>query len=230
MAQEIGRDALFREFFRREPTKDELQWFDRLESLMCIPKDDSLWFYVMMCEFYDERHKKRLQDIERVSEEAAKGAADKAIERIAGTVVKRADELATEKDLGFNWRSWALLMSPVVLLGAMTFSAGYVMGSGNYPFWVQPKNAIHVVLGWVLNAPAGWILLLACSPFIYEIYGKCVREIRDNRRFGQPVSRDTFILYAKIVACLGALGLLAIVMLYLTGLDFIYRRFLFFLD
>jgi hypothetical protein len=43
MAQELGRDALFREFFRREPTKDELQWFDRLENLMGIPRDDSLW-------------------------------------------------------------------------------------------------------------------------------------------------------------------------------------------
>jgi hypothetical protein len=74
-----GRDALFQEFFGREPTKEELQRFDRLESLMGVPRDDSLWYYVLINEFYDDRLKNSLADVERVASDAA----NKALEKIA---------------------------------------------------------------------------------------------------------------------------------------------------
>ena len=221
-----GRDALFRAFLNRDPTSEEIQRLDRLEQLMGIHDDDSLWYGVIIGEIYDERLAKRLTDIDNV----ASGAADKALEKIASAVVEKADELAAQKDKGFTWRSLALLMVPVILLCAVTFNAGYVMGSGNYPFWVRSQNAFQLTLGWFLSVPSGWIALLGCSPFVFEFYSKCVKKILDNKRFGKPAGKENLILYAKAIACLVVLAITAVVMIYLTGANFMFQRFTFFLD
>jgi hypothetical protein len=161
-----GRDALFQEFFGREPTKDELQRFDRMENLMGIPRDDAIWYFVLIHEFYDDHMRNRLADVARVSDDAA----GRALEKIAEVVAEKADSLAAQKDKGFILRSWAFMMSLVVLLCAAVFNAGYVMGSGTYPFWLRPQSGMWRVLGWFLNVPSGWILLLGSGPFLFEIY------------------------------------------------------------
>jgi len=222
----VGRDALFRAFLNRDPTKEELQRLDRLGQLMGIHDDDSLWYNVIIGEIYEDRLAKRLTDIDNV----ASGAADKALVRIAEAVVEKADELAAQKDKGFTWRSLALLMVPVILVCAVTFNAGYVMGNGHYPNWVRSQNTFQLTLGWFLSVPSGWIALLGCSPIVFEFYSKYTKKIMDNKRFGRPAGKENLVLYAKSIACLVVLALTAVIMLYLTGANFMFQRFTFFLD
>jgi hypothetical protein len=209
-----GRDALFQEFFGREPTKEELQRFDRLENIMGVPRDDSIWYYVLLNEFYDDRLKNSLANVERVADDAA----SRALEKIAEAVVEKADSLAAQKHKGFMWRSWGLMMSFMVLLCAAVFNAGYVAGSGSYPFWLRPGSALSWTLGWFLNVPSGWILLLGSGPFLFEIHTECSKKITANKRFG--VNEEEYIaLFIKSIASLVVLGFAGLIVLYLTALS-----------
>ena len=216
MAQ--GRDALFQEFFGREPTKEELQRFDRMENIMGVPRDDTVWYFVLIHEFYDDRMKNRLADVDRVAD----GAANKALEKIAGAVVEKADSLAAQKDRGFMWRSWGLLMSSIVLLCAAVFNAGHVMGNGHYPFWLRSGSGLSRTLGWFLNVPSGWILLLGSGPFLFEIYTGCSKKITSNKRFGVN-EEENIVLYVKSIASLVVLGFIGLMVLYLTVLNFAFQ-------
>jgi hypothetical protein len=215
---EQGRDALFQEFFGRVPTKEELQRFDRMESLMGIPRDDSLWYYVLVNEFYDDRLKNRLAEIDRVADSAA----NRALEKIAEAVGEKADSLAEQKNRGFMWRSWSLLMSFIVLLCAAVFNAGYVMGNGHNPFWLRPENGFRRIAGWFLNVPSGWILLLGSGPFLLEIYSNSMKKITANKRFGVN-EKENIVLYVKAITSLVALGFIGLIVLYLTGLNLVFR-------
>jgi hypothetical protein len=211
-----ARDALFQEFFGRAPTQEELQRFDRIGALMEVGQDDSLWYFILVNEFYDDRLKSRLADVER----AANGAADRALEKIAEAVGEKADSLAAQKDKGFIWRSWGLLMGFTVLLCTAVFNAGYVMGSGRYPFWLRSENGFRRIAGWLLNVPSGWILLLGSGPFLFEVYSGSMKKITTNKRFGIE-GNGNIVLYVKSIASLAALVFVGLTVLYLTGLNLV---------
>lgn len=174
------RDQFFQELFNRPPTPEEQHHFDRLGSLMSLAQDDSMWYVILVNEFYDNRLKSRLNDIEAVSNSAAKAA----LVKIGEAVEEKAEEIAVIKNQGFFWRSWGMMMSMVVLLGAICVNAGYVMGSGKYPFWLAPENTLSKIAGYFLNVPSGWILLLGSSPFLLKSFFESVSALKRNSRLG----------------------------------------------
>ena len=113
-------------------------------------------------------------------------------------------------------------MSFIVLLCAAVFNAGYVMGSGRYPFWLRSGSGLSRSLGWFLNVPSGWILLLGSGPFLFEIYRECSKKINTNKRFGVN-EEENIVLYIKSIASLVALGLIGLIVLYLTGLNAMFQ-------
>lgn len=174
------RDQFFQELFNRPPTPEEQHLFDRLGSLMSLAQDDSMWYVILVNEFYDNRLKSRLNDIEAVSNSAAKAA----LVKIGEAVEEKAEEIAVIKNQGFLWRSWGMMMSMVVLLGAICVNAGYVMGSGKYPFWLAPEKTLSKIAGYFLNVPSGWILLLGSSPFLLKSFFESASIIKRNSRLG----------------------------------------------
>lgn len=196
-----GRDALFQELFGRDPSKDELQRFDRMGSLMGLTQDDSMWYVIIVNEFYDDRLKNRLLEVDRVAE----GAAKKALLQIAESVVAKADSLAAQRNRGAAWRAGALSAALSTLLCAVALNAGYVMGSGNYPFWMAPKNGLQKIAGWFLNVPSGWIFLLGSSPFLVATVAENSGKIAANKRLGLKNNPESFLKSA-----LGALALVLI--------------------
>lgn len=174
------RDQFFQELFNRPPTPEEQHHFDRLGSLMSLAQDDSMWYVILVNEFYDNRLKSRLNDVEAASNSAAKAA----LVKIGEAVEEKAEEIAVMKNQGFLWRSWGMMMSMVVLLGAICVNAGYVMGSGKYPFWLAPENTLSKIAGYFLNVPSGWILLLGSSPFLLKSFFESVSALKRNSRLG----------------------------------------------
>ena len=212
----VGRDAIFRAFLNRHPTTEERQRLDHMAVLMGLDHDDPHWYVIIVQEMYDDRLKNRLAEVDRVAE----GAADKALAKIAEAVVEKAEELAAKKNQSVAWQSWGLMMTPLVLFGAAVFNAGYMMGSGNPPFWIRAeRTGLVQVLGWFLNVPSGWILLLGSAPFLFKIYIDCSREIFNRERFGEIIHfQKKFLLYAKAAASLLALAFIGLIVLYFTGI------------
>jgi hypothetical protein len=206
-----GRDALFQELFGRAPNQEELQRFDRIGSLMELSLDDSLWYFILVNEFYDDRMKNRLAEIDRVTESAV----NKALTEIAETAGKTPGGLSSREGKGVG-RSWGLGF--MVLLCAVMFNSGYVMGSGASPLWPRPESGFRHVIGWLLNVPSGWIILLGSGPYLFDVYTECTKKITANKRFGIE-GKENVVLYVKALASLGVLALIVLLVLYVTGMS-----------
>jgi hypothetical protein len=169
-----GRDAFFQELFGRAPTADELRRFDRMGALMSLASDDSMWYVILVNEFYENRLKARLSDLDRVAEDAA----EKTLAKISEAVYLKADELAARKSRGFMWRAQGFALSMTLLLCAVTMNAGYMMGSGKDPFWIRPGNSGERILSWFFNVPSGWLVLLGSGPFLVETLQESIEKLR----------------------------------------------------
>jgi hypothetical protein len=184
-----GRDAFFQELFGRAPTAEEIRRFDRMGALASLSPDDSLWYAILVSEFYEDRLNTRLAEIDRVADNAA----EKALAKISEAVYVKADELAARKEQGFMWRAQGFAMSMVLLLCAVTLNAGYMMGSGKDPFWLRPGNAGERILSWFFNVPSGWIVVIGAGPFLAEVF----RESVEKLRLGSD--RDIFLPLLKAI-------------------------------
>ena len=108
----------------------------------------------------------------------ADNAAEAALVRISEAVYQKSDDLAVQKNRGFMLRSWGFAQSMTLLLCVIALNARYVMGSGNYPFWLRPGNSVERILGWFFNVPSGWLVVLGCGPFLTEILRESIEKLR----------------------------------------------------
>ena len=200
----MTRDDFFQQLFQRPPTQEEQHRFDRFGNVMNLANDDSMWYVILVNEFYDNRLESRLQDVENVANSAAKAA----LVKIGEAVNDKAEEIAAVRNQGFLWRSWGLMLSLVVLFGAVCVNAGYVMGSGKYPFWLTPQEGLMKVAGYFLNVPSGWILLIGCSPFLLNNFQSAMAASKRNARLGVKTGNGALALQA-----MGSLVLFVIILL-----------------
>jgi hypothetical protein len=197
------RDEFFRELFGREPTREELQRFDRMGALVNMKPGDTMWHVILINEFYEDRMKARLTEIDRVAENAA----EKALTRISEAVYQKSDELAARKSRGFMWRSWGFAQSMTLILCVIALNAGYTMGSGKDPFWIRPGNAAERILSWFFNVPSGWIVAVGAAPFFVEV----LQESLEKLRFG--IEKDVAFPVLKAAGAAVALIFLLFVVL-----------------
>ena len=188
----MTRDDFFQKLFQRPPTQEEQHRFDRFQDVMSLATDDSMWYVILVNEFYDNKLESRLQDVENVASSAAKAA----LVKISEAVNEKAEEIAKTRNQGFLWRSWGLMLSLVVLFGAICVNAGYVMGSGKYPFWLTPQDGFLKVAGYFLNVPSGWILLIGCSPFLLINFRSAMAASKRNTRLGVREGNGALALIA----------------------------------
>ena len=200
----MTRDDFFQKLFQRPPTPEEQHRFDRFGDVMSLATDDSMWYVILVNEFYDNRLESRLQDVENVANSAAKAA----LVRIGEAVNDKAEEIAAERNQGFLWRSWGLMLSLVVLFGAVCVNAGYIMGSGKYPFWLTPQEGLLKVAGYFLNVPSGWILFIGCSPFLLKNFTDAMAISKRNARLGIRSGKGPLVFQA-----VGSLILFALVVI-----------------
>jgi hypothetical protein len=198
-----GRDAFFQELFGRAPTAEEIRRFDRMGTLAHLSPDDSLWYAVLVSEFYEDRLNTRLTEIDRVADNAA----EKALTKISEAVYVKADELAARKNRGFMWRAQGFAMSMILLLCVAMLNAGYMMGSGKDPFWLRPGNAGERILSWFFNVPSGWIVAVGAGPFLAEVFQESVEKLRLGS------DRDIFLPLLKAIGAGVALIFLLFVVL-----------------
>jgi hypothetical protein len=168
------RDAFFQELFGREPTREEIQRFDRMGMLMNMKSGDTMWHVILVNEFYENRLKARLAEIDRVAENAA----EKALGRISEAVYQKSDELAAQKNRGYMWRAWGFTQSMTLMLCVIALNAGYTMGSGKDPFWIRPENAAERILSWFFNVPSGWLVAVGACPFLGEMFLDSIEKLR----------------------------------------------------
>ena len=200
----MTRDEFFQELFQRPPTQEEQHRFDRLKDIIGLANDDSMWYVILVNEFYDNKLETRLKDVEEISNSAAKAA----LLKISEAVNDKAEEIAAMRNRGNLWRSLSLVLSMVVLFGAVCVNAGYVIGSGQSPFWLTPKEGLSKVLSYFLNVPSGWILLIGSAPFLFQNFKDARATLRRNTRLGITEGKGDLTLRA-----MGSFVLLVLILL-----------------
>ena len=197
------RDELFIELFGREPTKEELQRFNRIGSLMNLKPGDSMWHVVLVNEFYEDRLNSRLAEIDRVADNAA----EKALVRISEAVYQKSEDIAIRKNRGFMVRSWGFAQSMTLLLCVTALNAGYMMGSGKDPFWLRPENTGERILSWFFNVPSGWLVAIGSGPFLVEVLLESIEKLR------MGIEKDFALSFLKATGAAVALIFILFVML-----------------
>ena len=48
----MTRDDFFQKLFQRPPTQEEQHRFDRFQDVMSLATDDSMWYVILVNEFY----------------------------------------------------------------------------------------------------------------------------------------------------------------------------------
>jgi hypothetical protein len=173
-------------------------------TLASLAPDDSLWYVILVNEFYEDRLNTRLAEIDGVADNAA----EKALTKISEAVCAKADELAARKDRGSIWRAQGLAMSIVLLLCVAALNAGYMRGSGKDPFWLRPGNAGERILSWFFNVPSGWIVAVGTSPLLGEVFWESVEKLRlgGDRNVFLPLLKTVGAAVALIVLLFIVLG------------------------
>jgi hypothetical protein len=143
-------------------------------TLARLTPDDSLWYAILVNEYFEDRLNTRLSEIDRVAENAA----EKALVKISEAVYAKADELAARRSKGFFWRSYGFATSMVILLCAVVLNVGYTMGSGKDPFWVRPENSWERMLSWFFNVPSGWLVAIGSGPFLVGVLRESLETLR----------------------------------------------------
>ena len=197
------RDELFQELLGREATREELQRFNKIGSLMKLKPGDSMWHVVLVYEFYEDRLNSRLAEIDRVADKAA----ETALVKISEAVYQKSEEIAVRKNRGATLRSWGFAQSMTLMLCVTALSAGYMMGSGKDPFWLRPSNAIEIVLSWFFNVPSGWLVVIGSAPLFVEILRESVEKLR------MGIEKDFPLLLMKATGAAVALIFLLFVVL-----------------
>jgi hypothetical protein len=190
-----SRHRLFRALLERDPTPEELTRFDRISAAAGFDNDDTWrWYFVFINEFYDDRLKNRIAELERVADVVAnsaiqkansgiRSAVQKALEDMSDVMSKRLEGISARRDKWTLWRSWGLFMGLTAALCAVVLNAGYVMGSGKYPFWFNPSNSFELFCSWFFSVPSGWILFVGSLPYLAFSFRSSLPE------FAQEVSR-----------------------------------------
>jgi hypothetical protein len=160
------------------PTKDQAARFNQIAMATKLDDDDGLWYYIYINEFYDERLKKRLEELDKVAEhniqkteEGVKKIVRKIMQNMSDEMVmsfkKNLENVDAHRAQGEVLRSWGILTASLAAFFAVVFNAGYVMGAGQSPFWFHPDGNLQWFFSLFFLVPSGWVIFLGSLPYAF---------------------------------------------------------------
>jgi hypothetical protein len=162
----------FLKLLGRVPSQEETARFDRIARATNWPDDDGMWYFIYINEFYDDRLKKRLQEIDiapedaiRRTEEGIKKMVRRIMEEMSDSLEKQLTEITARRDRWANIRSWGLFVGALSIFFAVVFNTGHVMGAGQPPFWFHPRNRLEWFASLFFLVPSGWVVFLGSLPY-----------------------------------------------------------------
>jgi hypothetical protein len=199
------------DFFSRllghDPDKDQSARFNQIAKATKLEGDDGMWYYIFINEFYDERLKKRLEQMDKVSdlsiqktEEGVKKTVRKILENMSEETIasfkQNLENIAAHRSQWEALRSWGILIASLAAFFAVAFNAGYVMGAGNSPFWFHPKGNIQWFFSLFFLVPSGWVIFLGGLPYAFYTLKSSLLGLSDkSSKIFKDKTLDISVLY-----------------------------------
>jgi hypothetical protein len=206
-------------FFTRllghEPTREQTARFNQIARFGRLNDDDGLWIILYINEFYDERFKRRLDEMDRVSEtavlrteEGIKKTVRRVMEDMSADMVDTfREKLAVSVKRQTKWeelRSWGMIVGSMAAFFAVIFNAGYVMGAGHLPFWFHPKTSFEWFCSLFFLVPSGWVIFLGSLPYALYILRDSFSSFSHNLSmlFGNGFRNFSLKTFGSFLACI----------------------------
>lgn len=172
----------YRKLIDAEPTQEAIARMAAIKDTLKIRDDDALWSIILILEMY----MKTIGDFNAKTKRSILEALIQYAE--AGGVIKYSDG-KDEDERGSKKISLTILVVLVgylVLFGVIMFVAGATLNEFS-PEWVRGStvNDSARLLGYILGAPAGWILFLFVPlPSTYMIFSqlRVIRSLETGRK------------------------------------------------
>jgi hypothetical protein len=182
---EKGLLSAFERLLGRQASDQEKIRLLRTKDVLGLRENDALWLILMSLEEYGYRFDQISKKVQKettalveahrqILDAEAISAAEKAQGVIADALAKRVEKSIAQvtKTKFLTSLGWSVIA--LVLLAALCFVAGFVMGSGKAPWWTRPAEDltnVQIVVSSIIMAPAGWIFsLLALPCTAYYLY------------------------------------------------------------
>lgn len=187
-------ESSFKALLGRQPSDKEVERLYRVKNALNIRDNDAMWMILMALESYDTLYSKYpalIADqvdvvVEKQREliaEIVDAESKKALSTLSSAVAQTSQLVAMKVADTARWQAWGWVCFGLIGFGALCLTAGFVLGSGNMPFWAlthQSSNPFEIVISILMKAPVGWLIpLISSAVVIVTLAGN--RQLRVKR-------------------------------------------------
>ena len=195
----VDVESTFKELLGRQPSDKEIQSLYRVKNALNIRDNDALWMVLIALESYDTLYRKypamiagQVQEIIEGQRTAMAAIADAETRRALGTLadaVSRTSELvAIRMADATRLQAWGWALLGLVTFGSLCVLVGFVLASGQLPYWAGPRaqddGPLQVLLGTLARTPAGWIAAVGGLAASLGALWRAREAIKAGRRLG----------------------------------------------
>lgn len=187
-------ESSFKALLGRQPSDKEVERLYRVKNALNIRDNDAMWMILMALESYDTLYSKYpaliagqvdvvIEKQRELIAEIVDAESKKALSTLSSAVAQTSQLVAMQVADTARWQAWGWVCFGLIGFGALCLTAGFVLGSGNMPFWAlthQSSNPFEIVISVLMKAPVGWLIpLISSAVVIVTLAGN--RQLRVKR-------------------------------------------------
>ena len=204
-------ESSFKALLGRQPSDKEVERLYRVKNALNIRDNDAMWMILMALESYDTLYSKYpaliagqvdvvIEKQRELIAEIVDAESKKALSTLSSAVAQTSQLVAMKVADTARWQAWGWVCVGLIAFGALCLTAGFVLGSGNMPFWVsthQSSNPLEIVISILMKAPVGWLVPLISSAVIIVTLASN-RHVRINR----PIIFSLIMMVVLSIFCI----------------------------
>lgn len=204
-------ESSFKALLGRQPSDKEVERLYRVKNALNIRDNDAMWMILMALESYDTLYSKYpaliagqvdvvIEKQRELIAEIVDAESKKALSTLSSAVAQISQLVAMKVADTARWQAWGWVCVGLIAFGALCLTAGFILGSGNMPFWAsthQSSNPLEIVISILMKAPVGWLVPLISSAVV-------IVTLASNRqvRIKKPIIISLIMMVVLSVFCI----------------------------
>lgn len=198
--------STFEQLLGRQASEDELQALYRIKNTLNIRDNDSIWLILMALESYDLSYRRYPELLERKLDaliEKQKSTINalvqleskKAVSSLSELIKQTTENSSSEFHGHKKFQYLSCFVLGFFLFGSLCMLVGYVLASGQTPYWLPKteRTLFWTIASALANAPAGWMASIACLTLTGRAAWICRNQILEGKNLGALISLLFFV-------------------------------------
>ena len=132
-----------------------------------------------------------MDDIRRTAADVADVETKKALGTLSEAVARTSEAVAVKAVAASRYQFIGITMIALVAFGALCTFVGFVLGTGQMPYWAVTSPSQHpmvMIFSTIARTPAGWIAALCGFSAVATSIWAARDEVRQGKRLGLAVA------------------------------------------